>query len=341
MKVLFNTYTLAFQTPGGGEVIMEKLAFYLRELGVDVEFFDPFKSKVHECDVIHHFSTIDHHLWSYFKDLKKPLVVTPTHWPRIESRHLLKKKMKNILKKNIFKGQFESSLDYNLKYPDLILPTTNLEKDRLCLAYDVDPNKLRVLPNGFDFKESSLLNFSDPNHQLVQTLPDQYFLFVGMFSEVKNLIGLLEVFSKGNHNLVVVGDKRLNDVQYYESCMKFKSENIFFLGRIEDKKVLSSLYYNAKATLIPSQFETFSLVGLESIMNRTPIFITKNGATKEVFPEAATFIDPHHLSELMTQLDGYEKASITDKTVQAYTKKYSWQNIAATLYKYYQELCPK
>src|SRR4051812_31894955 len=80
MRLLFATYSLAFQNPGGGERVLLSLRRELEALGHEVDLFDPWRHDVESYDLIHYFSCLETSFWSHAKARapKVPLVVTPT-----------------------------------------------------------------------------------------------------------------------------------------------------------------------------------------------------------------------------------------------------------------------
>ena len=56
MRVLFNTYPVAFDCPGGGEMQLLKCKQALESLGVEVLLFDPWRPQFEQVDVVHYFS---------------------------------------------------------------------------------------------------------------------------------------------------------------------------------------------------------------------------------------------------------------------------------------------
>ena len=80
MRILFATYPLAFQNPGGGERVMLSLQNQLQLQGHEVEIFDSWKHDLSSFDLIHYFSCIGSSFWPFTKKEFPglPLVVTPT-----------------------------------------------------------------------------------------------------------------------------------------------------------------------------------------------------------------------------------------------------------------------
>lgn len=128
LKILFNTYSIAFQNPGGGEAIILKLKKALENRGHQVELYNKWEHKIKDFDLIHEFSLLEWQNWNHFKYLNKPLVLTPTAWPRNGFLDILKMRIKSILKQTLQSSSPPYSLYHYLKLPDVICPTTSLRR---------------------------------------------------------------------------------------------------------------------------------------------------------------------------------------------------------------------
>lgn len=62
-------------------------------------------------------------------------------------------------------------------------------------------------------------------------------------------------------------------------------QNVIYLPKIRDQKLLAKYYSSASLTLLTSQLETFSMVTAESLMCGTPVIGYDSGAPTEIAPE--------------------------------------------------------
>ncbi len=332
MKILFNTHPFAFQNPGGGEIIMEKLRLYLMDRGHQVDFFSFHESLLSDYDIVHHFSTIDTMMWSYYPVASIPFVLTPTHWPRDEWffrwQYWLKYGVKKLFNRH------RQDLAFQLRYPDRILTTTMSEAWRLQQLFKLESKRFTVLPNGVDL----------PGYHARATLfPEQfgvnnYLLFVGNITPVKNLHTLIKVVNRLDMQLVVIGEGV--DKEYFSLCRELANKNVLFVGRVTpDSELMHSAYLGAKAVIIPSQFESCSLVGLEAAIRGKKVIITERGGTKDVFADYVWYLNPKRIDSIEQQilrLDQHEYP--TDKLQEYVSTKYSWPHIVEELEKIYMEV---
>ena len=82
------------------------------------------------------------------------------------------------------------------------------------------------------------------------------------------------------------------------------ARNIEFLGRVPFTE-LPSLYRRARATIVPSVcHETFGLVVLESLQQRTPVYVTPHGALPDLVTRTGGGRVFHSVEELGAMLGG-------------------------------------
>lgn len=326
MKILFNTHPLAFQNPGGGEVIMEKIKYYLEKNGHSVSFFSFSETNLNDFDLIHHFSTIDTSLWEAYHNSGKPFVLTPTHWARSSVLYKFKYNLKYSIKK-LF-NRHQEDLRYRVNYPDIILPTSELELQRFQNLYEPSV-EMQVLNNGVD----NLSTISPSNSFCDKFGISDYFLFVGNISPVKNLHVLIQAANELHAPLVVIGSANTGNRAYYNKCKSLAGETVTFTGRIDgDGALLSDAYYAAKAVIVPSLFETCSLVALEAGIRGKKVVLTQKGGTKEIFKDNLWYLNPDRLESIkasMIRVDSQEY--LTDNLQKYIQENYSWEKVVHKL----------
>ena len=166
---------------------------------------------------------------------------------------------------------------------DHIIASTAGEKKELIGLYEVSADKIAVIPCGI-------------NNELFRPVDKQcarnstglgskkMILFVGRQDPLKGLDNVLEAISllsqRDDFRLVVIGDNSL----YLDPLPKAQSSqpqsatdrNIIFIGSVPHEDMY--LYYNAADfCIIPSYYESFSLVAMESMACGTPVLATAVG----------------------------------------------------------------
>lgn len=350
MRILFSTYPLAFQNPGGGEGVLQSLRQGLIALGHSVEVYSPWK--IHEndlklFDIIHYFSSIEISFWKFLKTHapQTPLVVTPTL---------------NVKKGIWSKARYQTKSTWQRlsnegcpnDLPDFWLPTTQIEADSLVDYLRINSSKMSVLSNGVDrrFSQSSPLLF---NNQIQTRGP--FLLHVGRFHPVKNHLVLIEAIKRSRLSAVFIGSPNTEHLSYYEECRLRALEaersdptgqtKILLLTDINHQDpLLPSAYRAASAFALPSQFETFGIAALEAAVSELPLVLTKTIASYDLFKSFSRFVDPNNIEDLSVQL----QEAIHEKDNPVYQKQraiqarllmddYDWNTITKSLEKIYRE----
>jgi glycosyltransferase involved in cell wall biosynthesis len=177
------------------------------------------------------------------------------------------------------------SIHLGVRKSDRILVMTNRQK---LMAEDVFVNDLRedvkVVSGGFetriyrpwDEKPNIFLNYGlNSNKKLL--------LFVGRLSKEKGIDLLLEMFedmtfSKDKQLLVVGGGK---DLEKYQEYVRNKGIDVNFVGQKPSLEV-GYIMAAADVLIVPSTFESFGLVAIESIACGTPVVASNVGVLEDL-----------------------------------------------------------
>ncbi len=184
--------------------------------------------------------------------------------------------IKNIIK---FFSDFLVSALILKKAKKVILVDQNTQQ--FSLLKKIDSNNLVKINNAVDTEifSKKIVSFSELG------LPDlagkNILLFVGNLLPVKRLDLILQALYKlsdPNLVLVVVGGGYAQ-VEYQALVKKLSLENqVHFVQFIKDANILAKYYSLAQVTAIPSDYESFSLVALESLACGTPVIASNLSA---------------------------------------------------------------
>lgn len=338
MRVLFSTYSLAFQNPGGGERVMLRTAEALSAKGHQIDIYNSWKHRLEDYDLIHYFSTVEAGFWQAAKDQAPqiPLVVTPTLWQ--ESSSPVKNKITALLEST--QPAWNRSLASRSALPDFWVPTTRKEADSLIKNWGISPDRCSVVPNGVD---PSFHRATPEVFRKTTGITESFILHVGRFHPVKNQLRLIRAFKHKNIPLVFIGGPDVNQRAYFEDCREeaASSPQIRFLGALPmNSELIPSAYAAAGALALPSEFETFGLSAFEAVAAGTPrIYVTRNCAARTELGERVCWIDPNELESLAATLEKEWKdpALIYSKGA----KISDWSDIAASLLEIYSQLTGK
>jgi D-inositol-3-phosphate glycosyltransferase len=171
---------------------------------------------------------------------------------------------------------------------DLVIASTIKEKNALVDKYNAEPGKIRIIPCGVNHNLFRPFN-KQFARDMCGTWARNTMLFVGRADPVKGLDNLLEAVSMLRHRddfqLIIIGgdDSSMTGVKQTISARgKYNIESkIHLVGPVPHDRMY--LYYNAADfCIIPSYYESFSLVALESIACNTPVLATDVGDVMEI-----------------------------------------------------------
>jgi glycosyltransferase involved in cell wall biosynthesis len=164
-----------------------------------------------------------------------------------------------------------------------------------------------VIYNGFDASQVTEAGAAAEASGLAQRQP--YLLFVGTLECRKNLVGLVQAFSrlkvkrKIPHRLVLAGQKGWGwkEIQRAIPTHPFAQE-VDVPGYLPREEVLR-LYRGADVFIYPSLYEGFGFPVLEAMAAGVPVACSRAASLPEVAGEAAEFFDPYSIEEMTAALE--------------------------------------
>lgn len=220
----------------------------------------------------------------------------------------------------------------------LIIAATAREKDDLVRYYGTSPHKISIVPCGVNTEL-----FRPMERKAARRRVDLGFgkivLFAGRIEPLKGLDRLLRAFAYlqngWNPGLVIIGGDEYSRDEV-ERLINLSRElnisgSVVFRGMVKHQEL--PCYYNAAdVCVIPSYYETFGLVGLESIACGTPVVATDVGGASSFVVNGATGYavesnDPGLLAEKICLLLSAGPGKNV-RLFQTSIRDFSWANIA-------------
>ncbi len=179
----------------------------------------------------------------------------------------------------------------------------------------------------------------------------RYLLYVGGLSPHKNLLRLIDAFSKAapaDVKLVLVGD--LGDV-FHTHIPELRAavarlgmgERVRFTGFVPDEELVH-LHNRAYALVQPSLMEGFGLPPVEAMACGIPVISSLAGSLPEVVGDAGVFFDPRDvdaMAETMHRLlaDPAERDRLAARALRR-SARFSWSSSARSLLDCFEEIDP-
>jgi glycosyltransferase involved in cell wall biosynthesis len=191
-----------------------------------------------------------------------------------------------------------------------ILTVSEFSREAILRAYDVPPEKVRVVPNAAN-PEFRVIGRERAQKAVRDRLGfDAPFVFsVGDLQPRKNQIGLISAFSKLltecpqlKHHLVLTGKETWFTPKVREAARSCGfASRIHFTGFVSDGDLLE-LYNACDCFVFPSFYEGFGLPILEAMACGRAVACSNTSSMPEVADGAGLLFDPHQTGEITRAL---------------------------------------
>ncbi len=165
----------------------------------------------------------------------------------------------------------------------------------------------------------------------------KFILYVGGFSPRKNIVGLLDAFSKVSKqikdlNLIIIGQHGLSYELYKNRAAKLNiSDKVLFPGFIPVEHM--PIFYNASELFVyPSFYEGFGLPPVEAMACGIPVIASNITSLPEVLGDSALLVNPNDIDCLSQSMynvltDNKLKSSLVKKGLLR-ASSFSWNKTA-------------
>lgn len=321
MRVLFNTYPMAFDVPGGGEMQLMAYRKYLPNYGVEPVLFDLWNPQFDEFDLVHFFSVVggSSHFCAHIKKRGLPLFVSSSLWITDETKHLYP----------------IDEIGCQLELADRIVTNSNAESAKLSSVFGLPKEKFIAVHNGIDEKFIQLANAKSFSSCVPES--QKFFLNVGNIEPRKNQLSLIQAMKKfPDYKLVLIGFVR--DQVYARKCFELGGDKLIFLGSMpHNSELLRAAMAASEIFIMPSILETPSLAALEAAAQGAKIVITEVGSTREYFGDMAHYINPNDVDSIC---DAIESALLKnkDKVLHSHiVSSFTWNKVIGRLDEEYRK----
>ncbi len=236
----------------------------------------------------------------------------------------------------------------------LIFSATEKEKEQLLRFYHTSPQKVVIVPCGVDLGLFRPAAKETARRKLGFNRAESLVLFVGRFEPLKGidrLLGAAAILARQRElRVIIVGgdgprtaeEIRLRRIVHDSGLDKC----VVFAGRVDQGQL--PLYYSAADVLaLPSHYESFGLVALESLACGTPVVATPVGAMDSLLVEGRSGHVVHESGDgafaegiarfLRSTGTGYPNRDREE--IRASIRHLGWPNVAASLAEEYQNAC--
>lgn len=244
---------------------------------------------------------------------------------------------------------FNETLPKIISLCDGIITVSNFSKQDIIKSFNFPEEKIFVT------HLASEDIYKPKNKEISKLLIKKYYyiennfiLYVGGFSPRKNIIGLIEAFSKlisfykKDIKLVIAGKKGKSYALYKKRCEELNISNkVIFPGFIKLEH-LPYFYSACELFVYPSFYEGFGLPPVEAMACNCAVITSNTTSIPEVVLDSALLIDPYNINELCFSmykvLNDYTLKSSLIKKGHKRASELTWEKTALNTINAYSQI---
>jgi glycosyltransferase involved in cell wall biosynthesis len=203
--------------------------------------------------------------------------------------------------------QLRSWTEYSVKNAKKVLTISNSSRDDIIKAYKKPEEKVVTIYPGIKRILSLEPRVFGMNQlQAKYHISDRFILFVGTLQPRKNIVRLIEAFSKIKDDkdlkLVIIGKKGWKYEETLAAPKQFGVEDkVVFLEDINDDE-LDVFYRHAVCYVLPSLYEGFGLPVVEAMQRNCPVITSNVSSLPEAGGDAALYVDPENVDDIAEKI---------------------------------------
>jgi D-inositol-3-phosphate glycosyltransferase len=281
--------------------------------------------------------------------------------PTIHMFHTLAK-----LKNQIAQNETEKEGNYRINgeekvvhAADKIVSSTPIEKAQLISHYCAEEEKIKIIPPGVDTGRFYPIPPDEAKEVVGIPTDGKIILFVGRIEPLKGVDNLIraiasirksDVLSQCPHYLIIIGgnpdpdsDEINNEMRRLKKlCKELGLDDlIIFLGK-KAQDTLPYYYSASEVVVMPSYYESFGMVALESMACGTPVLATQVGGLAYLVKDGETGFtipveDPQALEQKLTMLicKTELREEMSHNSI-IYAQSFSWEKITPQIIELYK-----
>ena len=339
--ITFYAPPWVWNSPGGGEVQLEKTAEHLTRIGLrvrtglsDHELESDCRGGLRfETDWLHLFGTWPECLAMARRAKARgvSIAISPITWydPWVNWKLLptIVEKVRGVAGWTARRicSRVPSWRRDLLQLADLLLPNSRSEASQLRQLFGIEANRIVVVPNGVD----SRFERGDANLFKSRFEVSDFVLVPGRIEPRKNQLAVLLALWGSGIPVVVLGDAHPDHLGYFEECRRVADPGVTFVSRLgHDSPLLAAAYAAARVVVLASWFETPGLAALEGALAGAHIVVTNRGSAREYFGEMASYVRPNDLGAIRSAVRHAFKSPPNVALKEHVRRSFLWENVA-------------
>ena len=252
---------------------------------------------------------------------------------------------------------------------DGVIAVSQQMKEDVVEAYGINPEKVTVIHNGIDPEFYQPTFDTDLLHEFGINPDVPFVLFVGRITRQKGISQLIEAAHYFNTNCQIVlcagapdTPEIAKETEELIAELKSKREGVILISEMLPREKVKVLYSHARVFACPSLYEPFGIINLEALSCETPVVGSAIGGIPEIVTEgetgyliplesvSRTDFNPKNPVEFQKAFAAKINLLLDDESLATQMGKagrkrvleeFSWESIAKTTYKYYEEVISK
>jgi D-inositol-3-phosphate glycosyltransferase len=260
-------------------------------------------------------------------------------------------------------GYYRIQGEYDvIKLANRIIVATPAEMAQLQWLYETDQKKMTIIPPGVDVSHFYPIPPDEAKEFIGIPSDDRMMLFVGRIEPLKGVdtlikaITLIRQLGVLDHHcclcVSIIGgepdaspDTRTDEMTRLQQLCDHHglSDLVTFLGR-RGQDTLPYYYSAADVVVMPSHYESFGMVALESMSCGTPVIATQVGGLAFLVQDGITGFhipvdDPEALTDRLVKiLDDHDLRAQMSQQAAEIAHNYAWEKIASSMNTVYKEV---
>ena len=348
MHIVLLARKTLYTQPGGDTVQVEETASALRRCGHEASIVLAGDALPRKANVLHGFNLgRPADLLPYFRSFKGKKILSSIYvdysladqqrFPRLYSllgKHGLEyaKTLGRALNGSdrfpgilfLAHGQ-KSCVRGLLRLTDLLITSSKSEKQRIESDFGSLDCPVKTVPLGIS------ASFLEP---FEQTEKREGLLLLGRLEWLKNQKIIIDWATENNWPLTVVGDANANQKTYYHDCLHQAGSSVSFLPYTAGDE-LKRLLRSHRTLIIPSHFESFSLVGWEAAAQGMQVLYNDVADMNETLAPVGIPIQIEDKASAVTAITAALNGNLEQKKSHDLLSSRSWDTVILALLEAY------
>jgi glycosyltransferase involved in cell wall biosynthesis len=209
--------------------------------------------------------------------------------------------------------QLQHWTEYSVKKAKKVLTISNSSRDDIIKIYKKRKDDVVTIYPGIKHIQSLEPRVYGMNQiQSKYQVSDKFILFVGTLQPRKNIVRLIEAFSKlenkdqgigiSDLQLVIIGKRGWQYEEILAAPEKLGvSDSVKFLENVPDVD-LDVFYQHALVYVLPSLYEGFGLPVVEAMQRGCPVITSNISSLPEAGGDAAIYVDPENVDDIAKKI---------------------------------------